>query len=180
MSGPFNIGEGFRTIHKLLKPGGIALHALPTYGAYYHGFYNIHSVVFRSLVAGNGYELVNLSYAHDIGRENERFLSNFRSRLDDITDNEVRLQNVKFFWYYFSSILKNSERPISLVLAAVRKTKDAPFVFPQQINKYPMPWGGVSAPMDIGSFKCPPSGGVREHPRWLRLVTGSSTRHEDS
>lgn len=135
----FNIGEGFRTIHKLLKPGGIALHALPTYGAYYHGFYNIHSVVFRSLVAGNGYELVNLSYAHDIGQQNERFLSNFRSRLDDITNNEVRLQNVKFFWYYFSSVLKNSERPISLILAAVRKIKDASFVFPQQINKYPMP-----------------------------------------
>ncbi len=132
----FNIGEAFRTMHNLLAPGGVALHVLPTYGAYYHGFYNIHSVLFRSLVTSNDYEMLNLSYAHDISEENRRFIANPACRLDDITKNEVKWQNLKFSWYYLKSILMRRERPVSLIHAAIRKTKESPFVFPQQCNKY--------------------------------------------
>lgn len=132
----FNVGEGFRTLHRLTAPGGVMLHILPTYGGYYHGFYNIHSVVFRSLAAANQYELLNMSYAHDISEENRIFIKNFKYVLDDITNKEVRLQHVKFFWYYFKSVLLNRERTMSLIHVALRKTIEAPFVFPQQMNKY--------------------------------------------
>ena len=42
----FNTGEAFRTIHRLAEPGGLMIHVTPTYGSYYHGFFNTHSILF--------------------------------------------------------------------------------------------------------------------------------------
>lgn len=132
----FNIGEAFRTVHNLLRPGGIALHQLPTNGGYYHGFYNISSVAYRSLIAANKYEVVDLLYVHDVMREDERAGRGLAPRFEDIVTHEVRLQTVKFCYNYFSSILFGRERTSSQIFAALRKVSDAPFIFPQQINKY--------------------------------------------
>jgi SAM-dependent methyltransferase len=38
----FDIAEVFRSMHALLRPGGIQLHVMPAYGDVNHGFYNIH------------------------------------------------------------------------------------------------------------------------------------------
>ena len=132
----FNIGEAFRTVHRLLRPGGIALHQLPTYGGYYHGFYNISAVAYRSLVVANGYDVVDLLYVHDVMREDDRAGKGVTPRFENIANREVRLQTVKFLYNYFTSILSRRERTSSQIFAALRKTSDAPFVFPHQINKY--------------------------------------------
>jgi hypothetical protein len=132
----FNIGEAFRTAHNLLRPGGLAVHQLPTFGGYYHGFYNISSVTFRSLIEANGYEVVDLLYVHDVQLEDVHAGRGQKVKFEDISVAEVRLQTVKFLIHHFGSMLFKRERTSSQIFAALRKTSDADFEFPHQINKY--------------------------------------------
>jgi SAM-dependent methyltransferase len=132
----FNIGEAFRTVHNLLRSGGVALHQLPTFGGYFHGFYNISSVTFRSLIEANHYEVLDLLYIHDQQLEDTRIGRGKPFNFEDISDVEVRRQTVKFLAHHFGSILFRRERTSSQIFAALRKTSDAPFEFPHQINKY--------------------------------------------
>jgi SAM-dependent methyltransferase len=62
----FNIGEVFRTVHKLTRPGGVMLHNLPALGHIDHGFWNIHPKTYVSLAEDNGYELLSLWYVPDV------------------------------------------------------------------------------------------------------------------
>lgn len=62
----FNIAQAFETMHKLLKSGGIALHALPAYGDINHGFYNIHPIFFAKMAEANGYEILDYRYVDNI------------------------------------------------------------------------------------------------------------------
>lgn len=132
----FNIGEGFRTVHRLLKPGGVALHFLPTYGAYYHGLFNIHSVAYHSLALANKYEVLDLYYIHNGGRLCRQVETSMEGSMQDIRRDQPRLQNLRFFMDYFLSLALRRPATESYVAAAFRKTSDAPFVFPQQVNKY--------------------------------------------
>ena len=61
----FNIGEVFRTVHRLTKPGGVMLHSLPALGHIDHGFWNIHPKAYISLAHFNGYELLGFWYVPD-------------------------------------------------------------------------------------------------------------------
>ena len=132
----FNIGEAFRTVHNLVRSGGVMVHGLPTFGGYYHGFYNIHAWTFKSLAYANDYEMIDLFYVHDIEVERARVEKRDFAKFEDIKNKEVRLQHVKFFFNYFSSVAKRKERTNSYILAAFRKKTDREFVFPQQMNKY--------------------------------------------
>jgi SAM-dependent methyltransferase len=58
----FNIGEAFGSIHRLLRTGGVSLHAMPAFAFIDHGFYNVHPCFFFSLAAANYYELVDVQY----------------------------------------------------------------------------------------------------------------------
>jgi len=58
----FSVGSLFRSIHDALKPGGVALHVLPTFGDINHGFYNIHPTVYFDLAAANDYVIEDLCY----------------------------------------------------------------------------------------------------------------------
>lgn len=58
----FNIGEAFRSIHRLTRPGGISLHCVPCFAFINHGFYNIHPNLFVEMACANEYELVDFSY----------------------------------------------------------------------------------------------------------------------
>ena len=134
----FNIGESFRTIHNLTRTGGVQLHLLATFGGYYHGFYNTHSVTWKSLAHANNYEVLDLLYLHDMQIEQRRVEKHLYAKFEDIKDKEVRLQHVRFFLDYFSSLITGKERTHSHILAAFRKTSDKPFVYPHQMNKYPI------------------------------------------
>ena len=132
----FNIGEGFRTVHNLLPRGGVALHQLPTYGGYYHGFYNINSVMYRSLIHANDYEVIDFLYVHDVQLEDDRAGKALTPRFEDISRSEVRRQTIKFLFNYFRSLTSSRERTSSQIFLAYRKTGDQPFAYPHQINKY--------------------------------------------
>ena len=114
------------------------LHLLATFGGYYHGFYNIHSCLWKSLANDNRYEVIDLSYLHDMDRESMRVKKKLYARFEDISNKEVRLQHVKFFADYFTSLFSGKERTHSHIFAAFRKKTDAEFIFPNQINKYPI------------------------------------------
>lgn len=58
----FDIAEAFRSMHRLLKPGGLSLHCMPAFAFIDHGFYNIHPVFFVELAKANAYEIVDFSY----------------------------------------------------------------------------------------------------------------------
>jgi len=62
----FNIGQAFANIHKLLKVGGIQLHAIPSYGYIDHGFYNIHPCTYLDMARANEYEIVDVLYIDNI------------------------------------------------------------------------------------------------------------------
>jgi len=56
----FDQAQMFRSIHALVRPGGLAIHALPHQGGADHGFYNYHPTFFHDLAAANGYRLLML------------------------------------------------------------------------------------------------------------------------
>jgi len=58
----FNIGEAFKTIHNATRPGGISMHAIPSFAFINHGFYNIHPNAMVEMVRANKYEIVDFSY----------------------------------------------------------------------------------------------------------------------
>ena len=58
----FNIGNMFRSVHDVLRPGGVALHILPTFGDIDHGFFNIHPTTYLDLAAANDYVIEDLCY----------------------------------------------------------------------------------------------------------------------
>jgi len=58
----FNIGEAFRTIHNLTRPGGISLHCVPCFAFINHGFYGINPNLLVEMARANGYDLVDFSY----------------------------------------------------------------------------------------------------------------------
>lgn len=58
----FNIGNLFHSIHDALRPGGVSLHVLPTFGDIDHGFYNIHPTIYFDLAAANNYTVEDICY----------------------------------------------------------------------------------------------------------------------
>jgi len=62
----FNIGQSFANIHRLLKPGGLQLHTLQSYGYIDHGFWNVHPCAYIDMARANHYEIVDLQYIDNI------------------------------------------------------------------------------------------------------------------
>jgi hypothetical protein len=89
----FNIGQAFANIHKLLKVGGIQLHAIPSYGYIDHGFYNIHPSAYLDMARANEYEIVDVLYIDNINVRMARPIeakpfdfSTLPIKLSDMTD----------------------------------------------------------------------------------------------
>ena len=133
----FNIGQFFANAYDLLRPGGIVLHFLPTMGQVYHGFYNIHNVVYRSLVAAELYEPLRLIYIPAVPRQ----LRQAERRLEmpkvyDISEREAPHTTLRFYLTDMLYALTGQQRQSACVFAALRRKDDKPFRYPQQINKY--------------------------------------------
>jgi hypothetical protein len=56
----FNIGEAYRTMHRLCKPGGLIIIAQNIWGG--NGYYNFDSAFFDGLAAANKYHILYSSY----------------------------------------------------------------------------------------------------------------------
>jgi SAM-dependent methyltransferase len=58
----FNIAQLFCSMHDAIRPGGVMLHVLPTFGDIDHGFYNIHPTIYFDLAAANDYTIEDICY----------------------------------------------------------------------------------------------------------------------
>jgi SAM-dependent methyltransferase len=143
----FNVFQFFENVHRLLKPGGTALHVLPACGDVNHGFFNFHPVLFHRLAAANRYEIVDYRYVDNIaynsfGRPADDFespysfaeinagnmgaydevrVSAYRRMLQNATSKEAKACEPD---HYFTVFDYN--------FVALRKVKEAPFAQPHQ------------------------------------------------
>lgn len=141
----FNAGNVFVYTHNSLKPGGVALKVLPTFGDNTHGFYNIHPTAYFDVARENGYDILDFRYVDDmISRAPERGYSSFFTR----SDLEMRLQSFagcasiqeavsrNFLQTLQRSeaggLLPNAHNAVDYCFVAMRKRVDADFVFPGQ------------------------------------------------
>lgn len=56
----FNVGEGYRTIHRLCKPGGLITLMTPVYGS--NGYFNFDLSFYEGMAAANGYRILFSSF----------------------------------------------------------------------------------------------------------------------
>jgi SAM-dependent methyltransferase len=113
----FNQFEAFNTIHKLCKPGGFMVHALPHSGGREHGFFNYHSTFFFDLAAANAYTLKTFAWTGSVMKEGGREVRVTRAFAD-------RMEYLSFI----------DGRPVGSegFNICFQKAGDAPFVCPQQ------------------------------------------------
>lgn len=144
----FNIGNLFHSIHDALRPGGVALHVLPTFGDIDHGFYNIHPTVYLDLAAANNYVIEDMFYGDRWDIRNKMLEADLAADFD--FDNvPVRLELMKdrsalqravtkqFVGNYNDAATQRFGEPFPSLLydycaVALRKTASTPFQIPMQ------------------------------------------------
>ena len=96
----FDIATAFRSMHRLLKPGGLSLHCMPAFAFIDHGFYNVHPVFFVELAKANAYEIVDFSYVDNMfvrNRHHTAGVFDFDAlpiRLEDTTNTQTFMTKV--------------------------------------------------------------------------------------
>jgi len=144
----FNIAAVFRSIHDILRIGGVALHVLPAFGDINHGFFNIHPTTYFDLAAANSYVIEDFCYvdrwdirnlAFEVDRKLEIDFDNLPIRMEHLKDRDTlqRLVTNRF--------VENAQHPDTLhygpkfpslfydyCIVALRKKVDRPFRFPIQ------------------------------------------------
>jgi SAM-dependent methyltransferase len=78
----FNISEVFRSMHALLRKGGVQLHVMPVAGAVNHGFYNIHPTVYLDVAKANDYVVEDIRYIDEIDRRTSEHTARFQDDVD--------------------------------------------------------------------------------------------------
>ncbi|KJK22138.1 hypothetical protein UB46_23830 [Burkholderiaceae bacterium 16] len=141
----FNASNVFVFTHNSLKPGGIALKILPTYGDNTHGFFNIHPTVYFDVARVNGYKILDFRYIDDMsGRTKERGIESLISRGDfergltsfaGSADLQSRISE-NFSKNLERAILNGGHRQahfcVDYCCVAMQKMTDEPFRYPGQ------------------------------------------------
>ena len=78
----FNISEVFRSMHVLLREGGLQLHVMPVCGDVNHGFYNIHPTVYLDVAKANDYVVEDIRYIDEIDRRTTEHVLRFEDDVD--------------------------------------------------------------------------------------------------
>jgi SAM-dependent methyltransferase len=111
----FDQAQVFRSIHALVRPGGLMLHALPHQGGPDHGFFNYHPTFFHDLAAANAYRVATLVLMSPGGEDGDR--------LDMLKDREA----------YAALIGKEGlTKESGLFVALVKPFEERPFQTPMQ------------------------------------------------
>jgi SAM-dependent methyltransferase len=137
----FNIGQTFASAYNLLRPGGIAFYQLPVMGLIHHGLYNIHTDLYYSLAAAGYYEIVKMDFFHNL--PSIVFSKKIETALKipsghDIRNGDAPRMTLRFYLSDIWQALRGQQRTAAIVIVALRKISDKPFIFPQQHNKT---WG---------------------------------------
>lgn len=145
-----NIGASFHTMHNLLKVGGLGLYVLPAFGDIDHGFFNIHPVFYREVANANQYIIEDWIYMDNFYTRHKMCEANPSKFLDfdalpvsraemvggrapydlKATVNRVWAQNlISEETRTYGDV---SQRMFDYCFVALRKTRDVPYVIPQQ------------------------------------------------
>jgi len=144
----FNISAVFRSMHDIVRPGGVMLHVLPAFGDIDHGFYNIHPTVYFDLAAANGYKIEDICYVDRWDIRNCRYEADLSAsvdfdalpiRVEHMTDRPIlqRMVTKQFVENYShpDTVLYGPkyDSPIyDYCTVALRKIEDSAFRFPVQ------------------------------------------------
>jgi SAM-dependent methyltransferase len=144
----FNIAAAFRSIHDVLRNGGVALHVLPAFADIDHGFFNIHPTTYFDLAAANGYTIEDFCYFDRWDIRNRVFEADLRPDYDfenlpikmETLRNSVALREL-----VAAQFVTNYQLPETLAhcsgfpgrcfdycLVALRRKSDRPFQNPMQ------------------------------------------------
>jgi len=140
----FNIGNAFVYTHNTLRPGGVCLKVLPTFGDNCHGFYNIHPTVYFDIARVNDYDILDFRYVDDmISRPDERGCSSLLSLADmDGLNSFAGCAAIQSrISRNFADILDRAvshgrigeaHNSVDYCFVALRKRNDTPFRYPGQ------------------------------------------------
>ena len=130
----FNIGQAFKTSHDSLVVGGLALHVLPTFGDYGHGFYNIHANLFRSMIDANDYDPLALNVVHDVMSVAKDSETPGGSNPTVTTAAAGDPETLDLLYNVNSMVAARQNRPgpADHLYVAYHKRHERPFVYPQQ------------------------------------------------
>jgi hypothetical protein len=78
----FSISEVFRSMHALLRSGGVQLHIMPVLGDVNHGFYNVHPTVYLDVAKANDYVVEDIRYIDEIDRRTTEHALKFENDMD--------------------------------------------------------------------------------------------------
>jgi SAM-dependent methyltransferase len=157
----FNIGNVFLSMHDVLRPGGVALHILPTFGDIDHGFFNIHPTLYLDLAAANDYAIEELCYVDRWDIRDKVFAADF-TRDPGFETLPIRLEHLKdrptlqrmITELFIENYRREDTRRIGqgypgvfydYCCVALRKKRDRPFRIPMQGY-----YGGGAAEDKIG------------------------------
>jgi SAM-dependent methyltransferase len=153
----FRIDQAFRTVHKLLKPGGVLLCVMPAFGDIDHGFYNIHPVFYRKFCEANAYEIADFQFIDNFANKNWYYQDQVKEEFDfdslpiklaDMGDYRVLRKKVYENYIKNSSSIetrlyqeKHDNTIEDYCFVAIKKVRDAPFVVPTQYgDRIPGKW----------------------------------------
>jgi SAM-dependent methyltransferase len=148
----FNIAAVFRSMHDALKPGGVGLHILPTFGEVDHGFFNIHPTLYFDIARANNYVVEDVCYLDSIDVRCYQLLSDPTASFDfdKLPIQELDLRQTATIWSKILEHYRETVRqyeagqidrgrhhvvptlPKDYVYVALRKQTDAPFRIPFQ------------------------------------------------
>jgi len=132
----FNIGQAFANIHKLLKVGGVQLHAIPSYGYIDHGFYNIHPCTYLDMAKANEYEIVDVLYIDNINVRMARPIeakpfdfSTLPIKLSEMTDTVPLMTKAAMLFHHN---LQSAETQKALSAMVPKEALNSPIVMPDK------------------------------------------------
>jgi hypothetical protein len=136
----FNICEVFRSMHVLLREGGVQLHVMPVFGDVNHGFYNVHPTAYLDVAKANDYVIEDSRYVDEIDRRTTEHANRFEDDIDfdALPIGRARLEahltlgaeiaaNVLAIWKQRPDAV-----PKDYAFVALRKLRDRPFRVPIQ------------------------------------------------
>jgi hypothetical protein len=136
----FNISEVFRSIHVLLKEGGVQLHVMPVFGDVNHGFYNIHPTVYLDLAKANDYVVEDIRYLDEINRRTDEHALRFRDdvNFDALPIGRAQIESHTTIGAEIDKNLRAIQKrtpgaaPRDYAFVAMRKVREQPFRIPIQ------------------------------------------------
>jgi hypothetical protein len=151
----FNIANVFKTAFDLLPVGGLLLNVNPANGDIDHGLFNLHPILYRTLAAHSGFEMVDYQFIDDIAlrtellRQNPDVAFDFEQLPIKLADMEDEASFKKLVYDRFLKSATDPSRasnwpgrPVPAVFdynfVALRKTRAGRFQPPYQYTKDPL------------------------------------------